>query len=194
MKSRTLKEIKEEIRKFSEGAFGKRKDATGPLNHLKREIDELLDVLGKGGWEEEEEWADCLLLLLDAWRIRYGNWISYDKFIEMADKKLEIAKKREWDKTPDDEGVYSHKGKEKSFDQEILEPYKLQIHNILQNFIWSMNTPAVRANIANQISQLMELEFKDITNKDMEGLGLMEFEAEVGDRKISFKTTYDPNY
>ena len=58
MAARTLKQIKEDIREFSEGNFGKRTDATGPLNHLKREIEELLEVLGKGGKEEEEEGGD----------------------------------------------------------------------------------------------------------------------------------------
>lgn len=103
--------LKEQIKEFSESTFGIRKfkDAKGPLNHLKEEIDELLLVLGKDGFKEEEEWADCILLLLDAFRIRYGNDVSYNKLFHMALTKLDVINKREWDKIPDENGVYHSK-------------------------------------------------------------------------------------
>ena len=101
-----LNYLKEEIRKFSDGQFGIRKDAIGPLNHLKEEVDELIDALGKGGIEEEEEWADCLLLLLDAFRIRYGDDVSFNRLLHFSLNKLEVIKQREWDKELDDNGVY----------------------------------------------------------------------------------------
>jgi hypothetical protein len=106
-----LNYLKEQIKDFSENKFGKRKgiQAMGPLCHLKEEINELLDVLGKGEWEEEEEWADCLLLLLDAFRIRYGNTTSFNKLLHFALIKLEIIKKRTYDETPDANGVYHSK-------------------------------------------------------------------------------------
>lgn len=104
-----LNYLKEEIKEFSEGHFGKRTDASGPLHHLKEEVDELIESLGKGGTEEEEEWADCLLLLLDAFRIRYGNDTSYNKLLHFALNKLEVIKKRDWDVEPDENGVYKSK-------------------------------------------------------------------------------------
>jgi len=99
--------LKEEIRKFSEGQFGKKTDPRGPLNHLKSEIIELIDALGKDN--EEEEWADCLLLLLDAFRIRYGNDVSFNKLLHFSLNKLEVVKKREWSKEPDKNGVFHSK-------------------------------------------------------------------------------------
>ncbi len=103
-----LEYLKNEIKEFSEGKFGHREgmDAKGPLNHLKEEVDELLESLGKGGFEEEEEWADCLLLLLDAFRIRYGNEVSYNKLLHFCLTKIEFNKKRDWSAKPDENGVF----------------------------------------------------------------------------------------
>lgn len=134
-----LIELKEKIKNFSEGAFGKRSgiQASGPLNHLKRELDELLEVLGNGGENEEEEWADCLLLLLDAWRIRYGNWTSYYKFLDMAENKLNIIKERNWNKEPDSEGVFSREGKtpefHKTYSWEELYDFERDTSEFIQN-------------------------------------------------------------
>ena len=106
-----LNYLKEEIIDFSESQFGVRKgtECRGPLNHLKLEVEELIEVIGEGGKEEEEEWADCLLLLLDAFRIRYGNETSYNKLLHFALNKLDVIKKREWNKEPDENGVFSSK-------------------------------------------------------------------------------------
>lgn len=121
-----LKKLKEEIKTISEEKFGKRKDASGPLNHLKEEIEELLDVLGKGGKEEEDEWADCLLLLLDAWRIRYGNWPSYNHYIKMCLNKLEVVKSRKYDNKPDKDGIFRRdKNIEYDANSEIIDINKL---------------------------------------------------------------------
>jgi len=117
--------LKEEIRNFSEGQFGPRTDPRGPLNHLKEEVIELIESIGKVDEmsirlnripqefeklkkNEEEEWADCILLLLDSFRIRYGNETSYNKLLHFALNKLEVVKDREWDKEPDENGAYRH--------------------------------------------------------------------------------------
>ena len=106
-----LNYLKEEIQEFSEKSFGVRNgvEAKGPLNHLKEEVDELIEALGKGGKEEEEEWADCLLLFLDAFRIRYGNSTSYNKLLYYALNKLDVIKKRNYDKEPDENGIFRRK-------------------------------------------------------------------------------------
>ena len=102
-----LNYLKEEIKKFSDGTFGPRSDPRGPLNHLKEEVIELIESIDKDN--EEEEWADCLLLLLDAFRIRYGNDVSFNKLLYFALNKLEIVKKREWNKEPDENGIFRRK-------------------------------------------------------------------------------------
>lgn len=99
--------VKTEIGKFSDEKFGIRTNPAGPLNHLKEEVQELLDAIGKEN--EEEEWADCILLLLDAFRIRYGNDISFNKLLHFALNKLDVLKEREWDEDPDQNGVFRHK-------------------------------------------------------------------------------------
>jgi len=99
--------LKTEIGNFSDKQFGKRTNPKGPLNHLKEEVDELLEAIGKEN--EEEEWADCILLLLDAFRIRYGDDVSFNKLLHFALNKLEIIKKRNLDSIPDENGVFRHK-------------------------------------------------------------------------------------
>lgn len=118
--------LKTEIKEFSEGQFGPRSDPRGPLNHLKAEVIELIDAINENvavssddlfkyeeklelEHAEEEEWADCLLLLLDAFRIRYGNDTSFNKLLHFSLNKLEVVKNREWDVEPDKDGVYHSK-------------------------------------------------------------------------------------
>lgn len=69
-----------------------------PLRHLAKEVQELL-----ANPDDEMEWADCFLLLLDAAR-RKGY--SVDDLMNFALKKLEINRERKWNKQPD--GTYRH--------------------------------------------------------------------------------------
>ena len=101
--------LKSEIIRVSEKHF-KRTHPSGMLNHLKLEVQELSDAIGKEN--EEEEWADCILLLLDAFRVRYGDDVSYNKLLHFALNKLDKVDKREWDSQPDENGVYHRKSKE----------------------------------------------------------------------------------
>ncbi len=114
--------LKNEIQDFSERQFGERHDPKGPLNHLKEEVDELIEAIDivkspsapgatideakKLMHNEEEEWADCLLLLLDAFRIRFGNDVSFNKLLHFSLNKLEVIKDRKWDKKPNKDGIY----------------------------------------------------------------------------------------
>jgi NTP pyrophosphatase (non-canonical NTP hydrolase) len=121
-----LNYLKEEIKEFSEGQFGHRTDPRGPLNHLKEEVKELIDSINevdqcnqndsstyeeykKAKRNEEEEWADCLILLLDSFRIRYGNGVSFNKLLQFGLKKISIIKNREWESEPDENGIYHSK-------------------------------------------------------------------------------------
>ena len=85
---------------FSRKTFGEPEDrnSTYPLKHLQEEINEVLETP-----DDPMEWADCFLLFLDAvWRQGY----SIDNLVEFGKKKLEINKKRKWNKSS--EGHYRH--------------------------------------------------------------------------------------
>lgn len=85
---------------FSQKTFGSPEERTcvEPLKHLLEEVQELID-----NPDDEMEWADCFLLLLDAaWRKGY----SVDDLRKFASRKLKINKKRTWTKRKD--GVFKH--------------------------------------------------------------------------------------
>lgn len=90
----------EERNKFSSAAFGTpaERDCIGPLRHLQEEVVELIE-----NPNDEMEWADCFLLLLDAaWRKGH----TVEELFNFAEIKLEINKKRKWQKKAN--GVYNH--------------------------------------------------------------------------------------
>lgn len=82
-----LDEFQQDAAEWSLRTFGIRK-VTGPLNHLKSEIDEII-----ADPTDVEEFADALILLQDAaWRS--GHKMS--EIFEAALAKNEKNKKREW--------------------------------------------------------------------------------------------------
>lgn len=85
---------------FSNGTFGtpEERGCLGPLHHLQEEVKELID-----NPNDEAEWADCFLLLLDAAR-RKGH--SVDDLVKFANAKLEINKARSWKQN--ENGVFKH--------------------------------------------------------------------------------------
>lgn len=96
-----LLDLTEEASQWSDRTFGE-SYGRGPeacIAHLKKEILELekepLDRL---------EYADCMLLLIDAYRRAGGN---IDDLLLATREKLEICKKRKWGK-PDSKGVVQH--------------------------------------------------------------------------------------
>ncbi len=94
-----IQQLQNEIANWSDATFGAKRPATRPLNHLAKEIRELIEAP-----EDRMEYADCLILLLDAYRMAGG---SADDLIEACYQKLEINKEREWGK-PDENGVVEH--------------------------------------------------------------------------------------
>jgi hypothetical protein len=96
-----LDHLMKEIQSFSDAAFGdpSKRNEMGTLHHLKFEIDELIEDP-----DDPLEWADCMLLLLDAAR-RKGY--TPDQLFDFCLEKLEINKKRKWVKS--DNNVYFHK-------------------------------------------------------------------------------------
>jgi hypothetical protein len=93
-----------ERREFSYKTFGSKEErgCEGPLTHLKKEIQELLD-----NPNDPMEWADCFLLLTDA-ADRKGH--SFEDLVDFARKKLEINKARNWQ--PQTDGTYRHVSKD----------------------------------------------------------------------------------
>lgn len=89
-------------KRFSLKTFGSAKDRpfSGPLNHLKREIDEAIES------GDISEFADMFLLLIDGFHRRFPS-NNADSMIAAARKKLEINKARKWGKM-DSEGVSEH--------------------------------------------------------------------------------------
>ena len=95
----------------------------GILNHLKEEIDELIEAHkaemdhpyvpgSESNFVEhselinkvKEEYADCFILLLNSAAIFQ---LSSDDIIEITRQKLEINKKRTWEE-PDENGIIRH--------------------------------------------------------------------------------------
>lgn len=95
-----LEEIKNMIAEFSDRKFGSDRPFTAPLYHMKKEIDEAIE----GG--DIEEFADIMLLLLDAFRKRFPNLPTND-LLDLCEEKIHVCEKREWGK-PDKNGVIEH--------------------------------------------------------------------------------------
>lgn len=85
--------------RWSQATFGldSERGPLGPLKHLEKEAKEAQEKP-----TDKSEYADCLLLILDASR-RAG--IEPLELILEAQKKLKINQAREWPKTSSDEPV-----------------------------------------------------------------------------------------
>lgn len=88
-----------EVAEWSDEKFGRNRSPEGPIHHLKKEVEELI-----ADPYHPEEYADCMLLLLDAWRLRGGN---LETLLIAARSKFEINKARQWGE-PDENGVVEH--------------------------------------------------------------------------------------
>jgi len=94
-----LQRFMNELGEWADATFGVNRNPRAVVAHLKKEVDELYDNI-----YESEEYVDCLMLLLDAYR-RSGG--TADGLIEDAFKKLEVCKKRKWSE-PNEEGIVEH--------------------------------------------------------------------------------------
>lgn len=94
-----LQKLMDDLGKWSDDTFGINRPITAQIHHLKKEVNELLEAPF-----DDYEYADCLLLLLDAYRKRGGN---VQQLINFSKKKFEIAKNRKYNK-PDINGVVEH--------------------------------------------------------------------------------------
>jgi len=122
--SQRIQNLQDDIKKWSDGAFGMHRTAAPMAYHLKIEIDELIDALNElyqGTYSNSStqngidlvaakyrrirfELADCLMLLIDC---ASHAQINMDSLISATEEKLEINKNRKWG-TPDENGVVEH--------------------------------------------------------------------------------------
>lgn len=94
-----IQQLQDKIANWSDSTFGSGRPATTPLHHLAKEVSELIEAP-----DDRMEYADCLMLLLDAYRMSGG---SADDLVEACYQKLEINQQRKWGK-PDKNGVVEH--------------------------------------------------------------------------------------
>lgn len=96
--------LQNELAEWSDQQFGYNRSPIRPIKHLQREVEELLQSP-----DDPMEYADCLLLIIDAFRMAGGN---ADELIKYGFQKLEINRQRQWG-TPDADGVTEHVRDEK---------------------------------------------------------------------------------
>jgi hypothetical protein len=101
-----LKGIKDKAARISDQMFGRGNPVTAPLLKMKEEIDEVIECIDKGE-DPQVEFADCFLLLLDAYRKYYGDDVDMQTLIDVSSEKLDIVAKRKWGK-PNEHGIYKH--------------------------------------------------------------------------------------
>ncbi len=94
-----IQRLQDDIAVWSDATFGVGRHPLAPLSHLVKELSELIDEPC-----DRMEYADCLMLLLDAYRMAGGN---ADDMVTACFQKLEINKLRKWGE-PDANGVVEH--------------------------------------------------------------------------------------
>lgn len=104
-------QLKEKASIVSDKVFGPQNPKTAPVRKLTEEVEELLESLMIDE-DPSEEFADCFLLLIDAYRKHFGDDVDMQKLIDDSSKKLDIVAKRVWG-DPDEHGVFQHIKEEK---------------------------------------------------------------------------------
>lgn len=103
-----LQQLMNDIRKWSDDAFGKENESLRIFYHLQKEVEELISAIKKSKGKTIStvlfEYADCLMLLLNA--ASAHGYTSNDLLLALRDK-LELNKNRKWGK-PDENGVVEH--------------------------------------------------------------------------------------
>lgn len=107
-----IQKLQNNISEWSNKSFGN-SDRTIPiLNHLKEEIEEV--IVAKNNYEEgltgqlqhdmASEFADCLILLLDA---AHKSDLNTDLLLQAAEYKMKINRDRKW-KPANEQGYHKH--------------------------------------------------------------------------------------
>ena len=93
-------DLQNDIAAFTDSVFGK-SNPVSKLKHLREEVDELIEEP-----TDTMEWADCMILLIDAAK-KAGH--DMDDLYKFVNAKMEINKTRKWGE-PDEDGVIRHVG------------------------------------------------------------------------------------
>lgn len=99
MECSEIQRLQNDTGEWSDSVFGANRSPLAPLHHLKDEVEETISCP-----RDVMEYADCLILLIDAFRMAGG---TADNLVEAAFIKLEINKNRIWGE-PDINGVVHH--------------------------------------------------------------------------------------
>lgn len=91
-------DIQNDIAAFTDSVFGK-SNPVSKLHHLREEVDELIEDVN-----DTHEWADCVILLIDAAK-KAGH--DMDDLYSFVQEKMKINKNRKWG-APDENGVVRH--------------------------------------------------------------------------------------
>lgn len=94
-----IQRLQDEAGEWTDATFGQNQTADSCIAHLKKEVKELAENPG-----DRLEYADCLLLLIDAYRKAGG---SADDLVCAGWQKFEINRSRVWGE-PDENGVVEH--------------------------------------------------------------------------------------
>jgi len=107
-----VQRLQNNIAEWSDASFGVEDRTVGILNHLRDELEEVLEA--KARYEEEPtginqhrlatEFADCLILLLDAAR---KSELNTDLLLQAAEYKMKINREREWNPA-NEQGYHTH--------------------------------------------------------------------------------------
>lgn len=92
----TMLDLSRDVQEWSEKTFGSRRDRgpIGPLKHLEKEAREAQD-----NTLDLTEYADCLIILLDAsWRAGF----TVQQLVSAAEAKMVKNRQRKWPKATSD--------------------------------------------------------------------------------------------
>ena len=97
----TIDDLKTMIGHWADDTFGHPRDRADALRKLREEIDEMIPAAERGEDVHFEEWADCMIVLLDL------NYLAGFDAVQAIVRKHEINIKRKWayDK---EKGVWNH--------------------------------------------------------------------------------------
>jgi len=107
-----IQKLQNNIAEWSDKTFGGSDRTIGILNHLKEEVLEVIeakelfekDPNGITQQKMASEFADCLILILDAAR---KSDLNTDLLLQAAEYKMQINYKREW-KEANEQGYHKH--------------------------------------------------------------------------------------
>ena len=122
-----IQKLQDNIAEWSDNTFGDNDRTIGILNHLKEEVDEAIEA--KLEFEEKldgisqqrmvSEFADCLILILDAAR---KSDLDTTLLLQAAEYKMQINRTREW-KPANEQGYHKH---QKQLKQTNLYTYNIK--------------------------------------------------------------------